>query len=126
MNGKLKRGEQVVSHPKTDFLLRGFGRLILSTFYRQVEVVGMEFMPTTGPVVVVANHVNSIVDGVLITAYLSRMPRLLAASIVWDNKPMVPLLNAAGVIPVYRQQDTVNTLNNEDAFVKAIHSVEKV
>ncbi|MGE4612642.1 MAG: lysophospholipid acyltransferase family protein [Paracoccaceae bacterium] len=116
--------ERNAPHLKTDAFLRGFGKLILSTFYRQIEVVGMELMPTTGPVIVVANHVNSIVDGALLTAYLSRMPRLLAASTVWENKPIAPLLNAAGVIPIYRQQDAGGTVNNKEAFSKAYDLLE--
>lgn len=116
--GEPRAGDQP-SRPRTDAFLRSLGRLVLSVFFRRIEVVGAERFPAEGPVVVVANHFNSIVDGALITTYLPRMPRLLAASIVWQNKPLVPLMDAAGVIPVIRQQDAeVDLERNVETFAK--------
>lgn len=91
--------------PKTDALLRWLGRYVFTIFFRQIEITGKDRLPKTGPVIIVAKHSNSLVDGGFITTYLPRMPRILAASTVWDNKPLIPLLNAAGVIPLYRLQD---------------------
>ncbi|WP_164660709.1 lysophospholipid acyltransferase family protein [Tropicibacter sp. Alg240-R139] len=89
----------------TQIFLRGLGRIIMTAFFSRIEVVNAERFPKTGPVLVVSNHGNSLVDGVLISCYLPRMPRLLAASILWKYKPLIPLLSAAGVVPVFRQQD---------------------
>lgn len=91
--------------PKTDAFLRWLGRYVFTIFFRQIEITGKDRLPKTGPVIIVAKHSNSLVDGGFITTYLPRMPRILAASTVWDNKPLVPLLNAAGVIPLFRLQD---------------------
>ncbi|MCA0872306.1 lysophospholipid acyltransferase family protein [Seohaeicola saemankumensis] len=91
--------------PRTDAFLRGLARLVLSVFFRDVVVIGADRFPAGGPVIVVSNHLNSLIDGVALTAALPRMPRMLAASIIWDNAPLRPLLAAAGVIPVFRLQD---------------------
>ncbi|MEP1201610.1 lysophospholipid acyltransferase family protein [Tateyamaria sp.] len=91
--------------PFMDSLLRGLGRLVLQAYYRQIEVTGSNHLPESGPVIVVANHFNSLVDGVFITSFLPRMPRFLAASTIWDFTPIRPLLNAAGVVPLFRAQD---------------------
>ncbi|MEO9790875.1 MAG: lysophospholipid acyltransferase family protein [Roseobacter sp.] len=88
-----------------DSLLRGLGRLVLQAYYRQIEVTGSNHLPESGPVIVVANHFNSLVDGVVITSFLPRMPRFLAASTIWDFTPIRPILNAAGVVPLFRAQD---------------------
>lgn len=88
-----------------DAFLRALGRGVLSIFFREIEVTGADNLPVRGPVIVVANHFNSLIDGVLVTCFLPRIPRLLAASTVWDNTPVVPFLNAAGVIPLYRTKD---------------------
>lgn len=91
--------------PLTDRFLRWLGRLALDAFYRRIEVVGAERFPSNRPVIVLANHSNSLVDGAVITAFLPRMPRFLGASTVWDYRPLRPFLNAAGVVPLYRRQD---------------------
>ncbi len=91
--------------PLLDKIVRGLGRRAVRTFYRRIEVTGLENVPTSGPVIVVANHANSLIDGVIIGAMLPRTPRFLTASIVWDFKAVVPVLHAAGVVPVYRRQD---------------------
>ena len=47
-------------------LVRGFVRLLLWLFYRRVDVVGAERIPSRGPLIIVANHHNSLVDPMLI------------------------------------------------------------
>ena len=91
--------------PLLDKIVRGLGRLAVRTFYRRIEVTGLENVPRSGPVIVVANHANSLIDGVIIGSLLPRTPRFLTASTVWDFKAVVPVLRAAGVVPVYRRQD---------------------
>nr|WP_281496531.1 lysophospholipid acyltransferase family protein [Pseudohalocynthiibacter sp. F2068] len=106
--------------PRTDAFLRSLGRITLGSFFRKIEVVGIDRFPVTGPVIVVANHFNSLVDGAIITTFLPRMPRFLAASTVWDFKPIIPLLNAAGAVPVYRRQDGRHEEGSlTDSFSKA-------
>lgn len=104
-SGSEPRAGSAPPKPRTDRFLRWLGRQVLDAFYRRVEVVGADKMPTRGPVIVVANHSNSLVDGALIISYLPRMARFLGASTVWDYRPIRPLLNAAGVVPLYRRQD---------------------
>ena len=91
--------------PLLDNIVRGLGRWAVRVFYRRIEVTGLANVPASGPVIVVANHANSLIDGVIIGAMLPRTPRFLTASIVWDFKAVVPVLHAAGVVPVYRRQD---------------------
>lgn len=112
--------------PKTDAVLRGLGWVLLSAFFREIDVTGEDRFPIKGPVVVVANHFNSLIDGALVSSYLPRMPRLLAASIIWKYKPLRPLLTAAGVIPVFRQRDvgteksrSQNTLEKTGGLLRA-------
>ena len=91
--------------PLMDRFLRWLGRLVLDAFYRRIEMVGADKVPAQGPLIVVANHSNSLVDGAVIISYLPRMSRFLGASTVWDYRPIRPLLNAAGVVPLHRRQD---------------------
>ena len=99
------RAGGVRPRPLTDRFLRWLGRLAVDGFYRQIDVVGAENLPPSGPVIVLANHSNSLVDAAIITAFLPRMPRFLGASTVWDYRALRPFLTAAGVVPLYRRQD---------------------
>jgi glycerol-3-phosphate O-acyltransferase / dihydroxyacetone phosphate acyltransferase len=100
-----------------DFFVRVV-RLILRIFFRRVEVVGAERLPLEHPMVLVANHVNSLVDPLFLLGSLPVRPRTLAASFLWNNPVARPWMNWAGAIPVYRQQDKVDTAQNEQTFLR--------
>lgn len=93
--------------------------LALKVFFRQVEVEGLEHVPVEGegPLLVVANHVNGLIDPMLVLGSLPLFPRFLGKSTLWDIKPLRPFLEAARVIPVYRRQDQgVDISRNREAF----------
>ncbi len=91
-------------------------RLLVRVFFRSVEVQNRENLPATGPVVLVANHSNGLVDGLLLMATLSRYPRFLGKSTLFRIAPLWPFLKLAGVIPVYRAIDGVRGGDNVSAF----------
>jgi glycerol-3-phosphate O-acyltransferase / dihydroxyacetone phosphate acyltransferase len=88
-----------------DRLLRALVRLVLRIFFREIEVVGAERIPLDRPLVLVANHVNGLIDPILLMGPLPVMPRLLAKSTLWKNPLVRPFVDWAGAIPVYRRQD---------------------
>jgi 1-acyl-sn-glycerol-3-phosphate acyltransferase len=85
-------------------------------FFREIEVVGLARVPRGVPLVVVANHVNALVDPLLILAFLGLRPRILAKSTLWRHPVMAPLLVLAGGVPVYRRQDGTDMTRNFDTF----------
>jgi 1-acyl-sn-glycerol-3-phosphate acyltransferase len=91
-------------------------RLTLRVFFREIEVVGLARVPRGVPLLVVANHVNSLVDALLILAFLGLRPRILAKSTLWRHPVMAPLLVLAGGVPVYRRQDGKDMTRNFDTF----------
>jgi len=91
--------------------------LLMRVFFRQVEILGIEQLPRDRPLVLVANHTNSLVDPLLILGCLGLHPRFLAKSTLWRNPLLRPLFALAGVIPVYRRQDEgVDTSLNASTF----------
>jgi glycerol-3-phosphate O-acyltransferase/dihydroxyacetone phosphate acyltransferase len=70
----------------------------------------------SGPVVVVANHVNGLVDGLLLMATLSRYPRFLSKSTLFKIIPLWPFLKFAGVVPIFRAADGGRSEQNISAF----------
>lgn len=98
--------------------LRGLIRLVLRIFFQRVEVVGEELIPLDRPLVLVANHVNGLIDPLLILGPLPVWARLLGKSTLWKIPVLRPFLRMAGVIPVYRAQDKVDTAQNEETFAR--------
>jgi 1-acyl-sn-glycerol-3-phosphate acyltransferase len=91
---------------------------VLRVFFRGVEIVGRERLPAGSPMVLVANHVNGLIDPVLLLGALPVHPRLLAKSTLWQNPVVRPWVELAGSIPVFRRQDSVDTAQNEETFAR--------
>lgn len=97
-----------------------FVRFVLKVFFREVEVVGAERIPRDRPVVLVANHVNGMIDPLLLLGPLPVQPRFLAKSTLWNIPVIRPLLAMAGAIPVYRRQDEgADPTKNAETFARS-------
>ena len=86
-------------------LLRALARTLVSLFYHRVEVVGLVRVPRSGPLVVVANHQNALVDPLLLLATLPRTLRPVAKAPLFRHPLLAPFLRLAGALPVHRRQD---------------------
>ncbi len=83
-------------------LVWGLGRLVVAVFYR-AERVG-DALPD-GPVLVVANHPNGLLDPPMVVATAGRAPRFLAKSTLFRMPLVGWFVRGAGAIPVYRRVD---------------------
>jgi 1-acyl-sn-glycerol-3-phosphate acyltransferase len=105
-----------------DRFFRALVRLVLRVFFREVEVAGAERLPAGVPLVLVANHVNGLIDPLLLIGPLPTVelpPRFLGKSTLWQNPLVRPFLDLAGAIPVYRRQDEgVDPAQNAETFVR--------
>ncbi len=100
----------------SEWLMTGLARVLIRVFFRRVELDGGDRVPQSGPVVLVANHTNGLVDGLLLMAALDRYPRFLGKATLFRIPPLWPFLKLAGVIPVYRTIDAVAGDGNVSAF----------
>src|SRR5580692_1883403 len=96
--------------------MKGLARLLVHVFFRRIELQNGDRLPATGPVVLVANHLNGLVDGLLLMATLNRFPRFLGKSTLFKILPLWPFLKFAGVVPVYRSIDGGRGDQNASAF----------
>lgn len=92
-----------------------FSRAALKLFYR-LEISG-EPVPRRGPVLLVANHPNSLLDPGMVFAVARRPVRFLAKAPLFGTPGIGLLVKGAGAVPVYRQQDYPGeTARNQDTF----------
>jgi glycerol-3-phosphate O-acyltransferase/dihydroxyacetone phosphate acyltransferase len=99
--------------------MSGLARLLIHVFFRQVEVEGGERLESDRPMVLVVNHRNGLVDGLLLMATLRRYPRLLGKSTLFRIPILWPFLKLGGVVPVYRARDGAVMERNSDTFSRA-------
>jgi 1-acyl-sn-glycerol-3-phosphate acyltransferase len=90
------------------------------TYYR--IRYGGEAVPRAGPVLLVANHPNSLLDPVLVVAAARRPVRFLAKAPLFVDPKVGWLVKAAGAIPVYRRADDPSQMDRNEEMFRAVHS----
>ena len=84
--------------------------------YYRIRYSG-EPVPQAGPVLLVANHPNSLLDPMLVVAAARRPVRFLAKAPLFRDPKTAWLVKSAGAIPVYRRtDDPAEVGKNVDAF----------
>ena len=105
---------------------RGFARLAIKIFYRHYEVAGLENIPQDRGVLLCANHVNALVDPVLVQAASTKTMRPLARSGLFNKLWLKPILSTVGAVPIYRATDDgVDTTQNQDSFSRVYELLEQ-
>ncbi len=90
-------------------------RFALRVFYR-LGVTGGR-VPRQGPVLLVANHPNSLLDPAAVVAVAGRPVRFMAKAPLFSHPPVGWLVRGAGAIPVHRKQDGPAASGaNDDSF----------
>ena len=98
-------------------------RAAARTFYR-LDRAGAD-IPRSGPVLLVANHPNSLLDPALVASAAARPVRFLAGSRTVSHPQVGWLIRAVGSIPVYRRIDDPSEVGkNVDTFRAAVTALE--
>jgi len=93
-------------------------RLLLELFFRDVEVLGRARVPRGVPLLVIANHVNNLIDPMVIMGFAGVRPRFLAKSTLWRHPIVAPALLLLGALPVYRRRDGAPVERNFETFAR--------
>ena len=94
--------------------------LATRTYYR-LSRAG-ERVPRDGPVLLVANHPNSLLDPALVSVAAERPVRFLAKSPLFSDPLVGWLVRGAGSIPVYRRQDDATQVGRNEEMFAAVHA----
>ncbi len=85
--------------------LRGAADIALHWYYADVVVQGAERIPADGPLVIVSNHPNALVDALLVGTTLRRRVLITAKATLFEHPLLAPVLRAVGVVPLRRAKD---------------------
>lgn len=104
-------------------LMRGVLGLALGFYFRRIERFHAERVPRTGPILLTANHPNSVTDPFVIGASLPRKVNFMATVQMFRFAPLKWLLTRCGVIPVNRVKDDPKAMRSVMDTFEAVYRV---
>ena len=93
--------------------LRAAARVALGWYYGDVIVQGRERIPARGPLLLVANHPNALVDAMLVSTSFRRRVLITAKATLFEHPLLGPFLRTVGVVPLQRAQDVRAAVRND-------------
>ena len=94
-----------------------FGRII-SIYFREIEIAGDVPRPDTGGRLFAGNHVNGLVDPILVLTQAPCAISPIAKSTLWKIPGLAWVLDAADAVPIKRKRDDPNksVKENDEVF----------
>src|SRR5579883_1732401 len=80
-------------------------RRIISLYFREIETVGDVPDPETGGRIFAANHVNGLIDPILVLTHAPCPASPVAKSTLWNIPVLRSLLEAVDAVPILRRKD---------------------
>jgi 1-acyl-sn-glycerol-3-phosphate acyltransferase len=85
--------------------MRRFVRWLTRRYYPHVHITGKERIPATGPVLLCANHPNSLLDPPVVGLTAGRPVKFFAKAPLFEKPVLGSVMKALGMIPAYRGSD---------------------
>jgi len=107
-------------------LIRFIFRITNRFYFKTLQVRGLENIPKTGPVFIVANHPSAFMDALVIGTISNRPLHILGKGVLFQNKFLKWLLPHLNIIPIFRSQDNKSeTSKNKDIFLQCFKHLSK-
>jgi 1-acyl-sn-glycerol-3-phosphate acyltransferase len=91
--------------------------IALTLFFRRIELVGADTLPSKSGLIFVSNHPNALIDPALVFVTLPRRIAFLAKSTLFKIPIFGFLIRVVGALPLYRQQDAgADVSKNQETF----------
>ncbi|MCF7827315.1 MAG: lysophospholipid acyltransferase family protein [Candidatus Marinimicrobia bacterium] len=98
---------------------------LVYVFYRRIHVEHKERVPKQGPVILAANHPNTMMDPLLVALLSGRNPHFLGKSTLFNSAIAKRFFKSVHVLPVYRKEDAEKEMGkNAQVFEKCYESLE--
>lgn len=94
-------------------------RFLIRLYYPRIEITGRDRIPKTGPVILVANHANALIDSVLLGIVAGRQVIFLTKAPLFEVPLLGHFLRGLGMVPAYRASDDAKQVRRN------IESIEK-
>ena len=101
-------------------------RRIISLYFREIETVGDVPEPRTGGRIFAANHVNGLIDPILVLTNAPCAASPVAKATLWKIPVLKWLLDAADAVPILRRKDDPEkpAEANEEVFARVAAHLE--
>lgn len=102
-------------------------KISLFFFFRRIVVTGKEYIPKKGPMIIVANHPNTLIDPLIIASIAKQRIGFIANAGIFTNKLLTSIFNYLHIIPIYRKKDVLpgEIPDNKNTFIKCHEYLEK-
>ncbi len=100
-------------------LVQLFFKWLLKVFFKRIRVIGPGVIPGEGPLLLTANHVNSLLDPLILLAVSPRPVRFLAKAPLFRQPVIAPFLRMLRALPVERRQDAGSDMARNEALFQA-------
>lgn len=104
--------------------LHGFLVSLVRFFFRELRINDRQLVPLKGPIIIVANHPNGLIDPVVLGLTLQRPIHFLAKSTLFGNPIARAVMNAFRAVPVYRAKEG-DTKQNDKTFALCRELLER-
>ncbi len=104
-------------------LLRLWVKLGLRLFYRKISLINKEFANTEGAAIYCANHPNTLLDALLLTAFVSGRPWFLVRADIFKKPGLAKFFHNLHMFPVYRVRDGYSSLKKNDLIFEECKEV---
>lgn len=99
------------------WLIQAVFSIVMSLFFRRIELVNSNLIPKDKGLVFVMNHPNGLIDAALVFVALPRKVSFLAKSTIFKMPVLGFLAKAVEALPVYRQSDAKEDMaKNQETF----------
>ncbi len=102
-------------------------KMALKIAYRKIDDNRLnEVIPKDGPVIIVSNHQNALIDPLLVCSYSTRQISFLTRASAFKNPLVAALLKQFNMLPIFRPRDSVDIKTaNESVFEESINRLCK-